>query len=652
MGLAGDIILIVIAALLGALLAEKLKQPLILGYIFAGILIGPYTGGIAISDVHEIEMLAEIGVALLLFALGLEFSFKELKPVWKVALLGTPIQILLIVVYGYLIGTWMEWDTLSSLWFGALISFSSTMVLLKTLMNQGWMGTLSSRVMIGMLIIQDLLIVPFLIIMPQLSDPSAGLSVLGLAGLKSVVFLGSMILLGTKLLPWMLGYIAQRESRELFLLTITAIGLGIGYVTYLVGLSFAFGAFVAGMVINESEYSHKALSDILSLRDIFVLLFFTSVGMLLDPAFLMKNWKVILIVLLLVGFGKGLVFALLTRLFGYGNIVPLAVGLGLFQVGEFSFVLARLGIATQSIDHEIYSFVLSIAILSMILTPLVSNLAAPLYSFKKRIFGHDTSQTVNLPPSGLKEHVIIAGGGRVGQHVAQMLSLLNIEFVIIELTFRRFEQCKQAGYPVIFGDICQDIVLEKAEIRKSELLLLSTPQISTTLSAVSRIKGLNKDIDIIAMAEGQEQMECLYEKGAYLVVMPELEAGLEVARQTMIHLDLPAAVIQNYVNKARRSQYSTYFNNHRSDETITRLKNANNLIEITWVNLQSTSALIGKTLGDLNIRKELGASIVGVVRHGRFFPNPNADYRIEAEDLVAVMGNPEERQAFQELASV
>ncbi len=651
MGIAGDIIVIVVAGLIGAVVAEKLKQPLVVGYLLAGMLISPLTGGLGVSDIHEIEKLAEIGVALLLFALGLEFSFGELKPVWKIALIGTPIQIILTMLYGFGIGFWLDWGIVSSLWFGALISFSSTMVILKTLMNQGWMGTLSSRVMIGMLIVQDLAIVPFLIIMPQLQDPKAGLPVLGMAAIKSAVFLGTMIFLGAKVLPKLLGYIAQRESRELFLMTITAIGLGIGYITYLVGLSFAFGAFVAGMVISESEYSHKALSDIVSLRDIFGLLFFTSVGMLLDTEFVAANWIQILVVLLIVGIGKGIIFGIVTGVFGYGNIVPLAVGLGLFQVGEFSFVLAQLGMQTNSIQPEVYSFVLSIAIISMVLTPPVSGLAAPLYSIKKRLLQRDSLQTVNMPDTGLKDHVVIAGGGRVGQQVARMLTLMEVNFVIVEFTYRRFEQCKQAGFPVVFGDVCREIVLDEVSLDTANLLLLSIPFISVTNPAITKVKQLNPNLDIVAIAEGPEQMKTLYEKGAFMVIMPELEAGLEVARQALLHQEIPATVIQSYCDKERLRHYEAFHENQKDNTTITQLRSAKNLIEITWVHLDQQSKLIGQTLEDLDIRRQFGASIVGVVRHGRFFPNPNADYRMEVDDLLAVMGNSEERVAFQEMAA-
>ncbi|MCF6237757.1 MAG: cation:proton antiporter, partial [Candidatus Marinimicrobia bacterium] len=229
MGIAADLSIVVVAGLVGAIIAQQLKQPLLLGYILAGIIVGPYTGIVPITEVHNIELLAEIGVALLLFALGIEFSLKELKPVRVIALIGTPIQIVLTLAYGLAIGHYLlGLELIPSLWLGALFSLSSTMVTLKTLMNQGRLGTLSSRVMVGMLIVQDLAIVPMMIILPQLNNQESGLPFLGLAALRAGIFLGVMFFLGTRVIPRLMTYIAGWNSRELFLLSITAMGLGIG----------------------------------------------------------------------------------------------------------------------------------------------------------------------------------------------------------------------------------------------------------------------------------------------------------------------------------------------------------------------------------------------------------------------------------------
>jgi len=650
MGIATDIIIIVLAALIGGLIAQKLRQPLILGYILSGVLIGPFTGGINVSQIHDIELLAEIGVALLLFALGLEFSLKELRPVRKIALIGTPIQILLTMAYGFAIGWWFGWEWIPSVWLGALISLSSTMVILKTLMNRGWLGTLSSKVMIGMLIIQDLAVVPMMVVLPILNNPKSGITLLSFAAMKATLFITLMILLGTRLLPRLMTYVASWNSRELFLVAITAIGLGIGYGTYLLGLSFAFGAFVAGMVLSESDYGHQTLSDIIPLRDLFGLLFFTSVGMLLDPAFLVPNWNKVLLMVVLVSLGKGLIFAALAIIFGYRNVVPLAVGLGLFQIGEFSFVLARVALSANSISSDVYLLVLTTAIMTMVLTPFISGLTAPLYALRNRWFKHEPLQTINVPESGLKDHFVIAGGGRIGSHVAQVLKHLEIAFVIIELNYRRIEHAKTAGLPVIYGDASKPIVLEAAKIKKAQLLLITTPAIVVAQSIVSCARQLNPHLNIVARAEGIEQMKALYDKGVYMVVQPEFEAGLEITRQALLSLHIPVIEIQNYTDAVRRELYAPLYQSLNDYPTITELHSAKGLLDMSWVKVLSGSTLNDRSIREVGIRSQTGVSVVGVIREAKFKPNPPADYRFAAGDLVAVIGKPDEITAFETLS--
>ena len=650
MGIAADIVIIVVAALLGGLAAQRVRQPLVLGYILAGVVVGPY--GLAIvSDIHEIEMLAEIGVALLLFALGLEFAFRDLRPVRAIALVGTPIQIVVTIAYGFALGTWLGWEWRPALWFGALISLSSTMVVLRTLMSQGRMGTLSSRVMVGVLIVQDLAVVPLMIILPQLHDPQTGLALLGLAALKAALFLGLTIGVGLRLLPRLMVYIASWNSRELFLLSITAFGLGIGYATHLVGLSFALGAFVAGMVLSESDYGHQALSDILPLRDLFGLLFFASVGILFDPAFLFAHLQEVGLLVLLIVVGKILIFGALPRFFGYRNVVPLAVALTLFQVGEFSFVLARVGLRAGAIDDELYALVLTTAIATIILTPVLSGFTAPLYALRRRWFRFEALQSVNLPERGLRDHVVIAGGGRVGQCVAQVLQRFEVGFVVIELDFRRVEQAKAAGWPIISGDASQGIVLEAAGIAEARLLLITTPAIVTTQGIVDQVRQLKPTLHIVARAEGLEHMDALYDRGVYEVVQPEFEAGLEITRQALVHLNLPAIEIQNFTDAIHKEHYAPLYQPPTDSRVIAQLRRTPRLLDLTWVALPPDSPLIGRTLHEMDIRSQTGATIVGVVRAGELHANPDIDFRFASEDLAAVIGRPEQLAAFQALAA-
>ena len=585
MGIATDIILLIVAAFLCGLLLQRLGQPLILGYIAAGIILGPHTGGLTISNIREIELLAEIGIALLLFALGLEFSLKDLKPVKMIAIIGTPIQIALTIMLGMGIGQVMGWDWKASLWLGALISLSSTMVILKTLMNQGWLGTLSSKVMIGMLIVQDLAVVPMMIILPQLNNPAVGLPTLGFAALKAGVFITGMILLGTKLLPRLIAHIAKLGSRELFLLAITAIGLGIGYLTHMVGLSFAFGAFVAGIVLSESDYGHQALSDIIPLRDLFGLLFFTSVGMLFDPAFLLNNFRQVILLVLAVAIGKGLIFASISRIFKYRNVIPLAVGLGLFQIGEFSFVLARVGVSTNSIGSDLYALILTAAILTMVLTPLVSGQTARLYALKKRWFRHEVLESSNIPATGLSGHVVIAGGGRIGFQIAQVLKRLNIQFVVIELGHRRFEKSKAAGMAVVYGDAGQEIVLEAAGIKTAGLLILALSGLVEARTVIIHSKHLNKRLEIIARTSGPDYFELLRDLGVSDIVLPEYEAGLEMTRQSLLRLHVPPTEIHRYTDTLRQEIYAQSLDQGEDYQVLSQLRNAEQQFDLQWVRL-------------------------------------------------------------------
>src|SRR4051794_5268944 len=345
---------------MGGLAARALRLPLMVGYVAAGVLVGPHTAGPTVVQAHDIELLAEIGVALLLFSLGLELSFRDLQPVRRVVLIGGPIQILLTCALAAGAAAFaLAMPMREAIWFGAMISISSTAVVLKILSAAGVTHTLASRVMIGLLVVQDLAVVPMLVVLPQLGASGGLLASLGRAVGIAVLLLGAIVVLGTRLLPKLLGFILAWGSRELFLVCVVAIGVGVGYATWLSGLSFALGAFVAGLVLSESEFSHQALSDVVPIRDLFGLLFFVSIGMLLDPAFAIHNAGQIAAVVLLTFVGKAILIGLLVRAFGYVHMAPWIIGLGLSQIGEFSFVLARVGVTSAMLSKPTYDLALT-----------------------------------------------------------------------------------------------------------------------------------------------------------------------------------------------------------------------------------------------------------------------------------------------------
>lgn len=649
MGIAGDIIIVIVFGLAAGLLFNLVKLPPIIGYIIAGIVIGPFTGGITVSDIPRIELLAEIGVALLLFSIGLDLSFKELRDVRNIAIIGTTVEIFLCIFLGLAIGHFMGLPANVSIVFGMVISLSSTMVVLKVLMSRGLIGTLSSKVMIGILIVQDLAAIPLMIVIPRLNDISNNLAGMGAIVIKAFAVLAAIIIIGVRLIPFILKYVAMLNSRELFLITITAIGLGIGYVTHMFGLSLAFGAFVAGMVISESDYSHQALNDIIPLRDIFGLIFFTSIGMLLDPKIIIANLALISLLVFLIVAGKFAIFFSLAIVFKYRNIIPLALGLSLAQIGEFSFVLARTGVQSNVISNDFYSLLLAVSVITMVLSPFMAMLSTPLYALKRKWFKHEEVQTINMPDEGLSGHVIIAGGGRVGSQIASVLSRLNFPFIIIEQDFRKFEKSKESGFPVIYGDAGQEIVLAAADIDKAKLVIISAPSIITTREILGIAQIHNPEVEIIVRANDMDQIKELQKLDVREIVQPEFEASLEMLRQTLLHLNYRIPVIQSLIDDIKEKTYSTGKTSAINAFILKSMKDTPFLIEIGWYEVKSGDHIEGKSIRELEVRKKSGVSIVGIMRSGGFIPNPEPDFVFTSGDLVAIIGTEEKRDLFKQM---
>ncbi len=624
MGIAADIAIILVAALLGGFVAQRFHQPLILGYIIAGILVGPYTGGVTVTGIHDIELLAEIGVALLLFALGIEFNLNQLQRIRYIAFIGAPLQIVLTMLLGYGIGRLLGRPPYEALWLGALISLSSTMVILKTLAAQGLSGTLASRIIIGMAVIQDLAVVPMMIILPELGNLERGLPILGMAVLKAAVFLLAMIYGGTWLIPALLRRVAEWNSRELFLISVTALGIGIGYVSFLFGLSFAFGAFVAGLVLSESDYSHQALSDIVPLRDVFSMLFFVSVGMLLDPIFFWTNIPTILLVVALIVVGKTAIIGLLTRGFGYRGSTPFLVGLGLFSIGELTFVLARVGLSRQVISTELYGLVLAAALMTIILTPFATRAALPLADLISRWRGAPHIAALDLPEYPLRDHIIIVGYGRIGRYTADILHQLDLSCVVVELVQQAVDRVRANGLPVIYGDASSEQVLEAAGIHSARLLLVTVPAAIDVELIVRRVQQLNSKLHIVVRAARLAQVEVLQALGVYELVQPEFEAGLEMVRQTLLHFDKPVTEIQRLIDAVRYERYQPFTTLHTDAALLDRLKRAGQALEIEWHTLPATAAIVGRSIAEAKIRHQTGASIVTILRGQTVYTNPGA----------------------------
>jgi monovalent cation:H+ antiporter-2, CPA2 family len=644
MGIAEDFILIILFGLFFGFIAHKLKIPILLGYLISGIIIGPNTGGITIKNTEEVFLLAEIGVALLLFSIGLELSINEIKSVKFIALIGTPLQILLSIGLGFSIGHYLQLDWKASLIFGLIISLSSTMVVIKSLMNSNLMNTISSKVMIGILIAQDLAAVPMIILIQQINQFSENSSIILNTILKGFSVILMIVVLGVYIIPRILRIVVKINSRELFLLTITTLGLGVGLLTHLAGLSFALGAFITGMVLNGSDYSHKAMSDILPLRDIFGLIFFSSIGMLFNPSFFYDNINTILLLTIIVHIGKFIIFSSTSLLFKYYNIVPIAVGFGLSQIGEFSFVLAKTAFQENIFDQKMFSIILSTSVLTMFLSPFLLMLVNPSYKLITKIINKNIIIDNNLNINSLNNHTIIAGGGRVANSIANIFQKLNFSFVIVENDFNQYEIWKKNNINCIFGDATSESILSSCLIEKAEHLIITIPDIMSTKDIIYHSKILNPNIKIIARCNHPNEIKELYDLKIFEVIQPEFEASMEIIRKTLLSLNFPITAIQTYIDDIRKEKYN--FKSYLNEKEFLKLKNAYNFLEIDWINIDNASRIINKSIKELEIRKNFKISVVGIIRSNHFIQNPDTQTKFFANDYIAILGSKDEKNEF------
>ena len=527
---------------------------------------------------------------------------------------------------------------------GMIISLSSTMVVIKSLMNSGLMNTLSARVMIGILIVQDLIAVPMMIMIPQLNNLSGGGSQILYTLGKGVLAVALIIILGFYIIPRILRMVAVLESRELFLLTITALGLGVGLLTHMAGLSFALGAFITGMVLNGSDYSHKAMNDIIPLRDIFGLIFFTSIGMLFNPHFFLDNIGIILILVATVHAGKFLIFYFMSRAFGYFNIVPLAVGIGLSQIGEFSFILAKLDFSEKLLDERIFSILLSTSVLTMFLSPFLLLITTPSYKFLKKYIRKNVPFEIHLIEEVLKNHTIIAGGGRVADSIASIFKQLDFSFVIIENDFKRFERLKSENKNAVFGDATSEDLLNACKISSAKLLIVTVPAVSDSRQIITLAQKYNPELRIIARCNHFEELDDLYNLKIFEVVQPEFEASLEIIRQSLMNFEVPITAIQNYLDDIRRKKY---FSSIKVEtEMLMNLKNASRLLEIHWIPINSNSSIIDKSLKELDLRTKYKISVVGIHRGTKLIQNPDSGFRFRDGDIIAILGGLKGKTSF------
>lgn len=644
MGIVNDLIYVVLAALAGGFVAHALKQPLIFGYILAGVMVGPHMAGPSIVHLHDIEMLAEIGVALLLFTLGLDFSLGELKRLARITFIGTPLQVILTSVVTYFIALQIGLGWKDALWIGSAVSLSSTMVVLKSLAAQDSLGSTAGRTMLAILIAQDLVVIPMLLILPELSTDTPDFALIVWAFVKSLAFLATMFLLGTKLFPPLFSFIARWGSRELFFLTTLGIALGIGFLTYSLGLSFALGAFVAGMLLSETDYNHQALSDIASLRDLFGLIFFVSVGMLLDPRFFIDHIAAVGGLTLAFIICKASIIGLLVRLFGFSGIVPWKVGLGLSQVGEFAFLIGNSGHRSGSLSPDAYSLLIAITVVSMILTPWLLRLAPRLYRLTgaapHAAFGDGSRETT------LKDHVVILGGGVVGRYVGRVLTAFDVPHLVVEADHGVITDLWGTGENALFGDASQRVILEAAHVQDCRLVIVSTNNDAVLPLILSEVRALNEKVPVVVRVEDIAHAKGLNDFKIHEVVHARFEVGLEMIRQSLLALGTDESRIFMLLGQLRAERYELGTGRTILSPSELRQRQASRLLNFIWHEVKGESPLGGKTLGELHLRHNFGVLVVGVISGEDFTPNPGPERVLSPGDLLGVLGTDSQLRDF------
>ena len=557
-----DLVLVLVIALIGGMIARRLGQPVVLGYITAGILVGPHTPGYSV-DREQVELLANVGVAFLMFALGVEFSFSELLRVRNTALIAGGLQIPLTIVLGGIAGYLTGWTWQASLLLGGAFALSSSIFALTLLIKRGDIGAPHGRVTLGLMVVQDLALIPMIALLPVLSGDSGNAGAALLTSISiAIVALFLVIFLGTKLAPRILYTAARTESRELFLITVVLIALGTALASEKAGLSLALGAFLAGLVVSESEFDREVLSEIAPLRDLFATLFFVAIGMLLVPSDIADDAPLVVGLLVTLVVGKTLITGGALLAGGADHRTAVLCATVVAQMGEFSFVLASEGRAANIIDTNQYGLILAVAVGSIIVTPFATHAAPPLVAIAGFLPGIASRESdlwlANDRPATLTQHVVICGYGRVGAVLGDALERRGFGYTVIELNPGIVRQLRARGITAFYGDAGSDAVLLHAGVDQARALVVTTPDLVSSPAAIRHARRLNPTISIITRAMATGDMRVLRSAGADEIIQPEFEAGLECVRYVLREFGVSIKETTTIINRRRALHYELH----------------------------------------------------------------------------------------------
>lgn len=648
-----DIVILLGFSVVVVFILQRFKLPSILGFLITGVIIGPY--GLSLIENHEqVEVLSEIGVILLLFVIGMELTVNQLASIKRTVLYGGLMQVGLTILVAALVYIVMGFPWNEAVFIGFLFSLSSTAIVLKILQDRNEISAPHGRVALGLLIFQDIIVVPMMLFTPILAGGAVdlGREVLLLL-LKSGLVVLLTYIAARYVVPRALYVIAKTGNKELFLLSTITLCFAVAFLTASAGLSLAFGAFLAGLIISESEYSYQATSTILPFRELFISFFFISIGMLLELEFFMEHTGMILLLVLVVFLVKGSIVALVTAILKYPLRTVLLSGLALFQIGEFSFILSRIGIESGILSATMNQYFLSVSVVTMLLTPFVfifseriasALLNSPLQKSWKSIVGNTGPED----RSGLKEldnHLLIVGYGINGRNLARAARFAKIPYVILELNAQIVKSERMNGEPIFYGDAVHEHILERVKVKKARVVVIAISDPQATKIIISNIRHLSPSVFLLVRTRYVKETESLLALGADEVIPEEFETSVEIFSRVLSNYLVPIDDLENLVERIRADNYEMFQAKTRLPRTLSSPKIPD--FKITCVRVMADRGEVtGKTIHEVDVRKKFGVNVLAISRKDRIINTITPDQKILKNDLVFISGDQEHIDRF------
>jgi len=624
---------------------RKLNQSNIVGFLITGILIGPF-GFSLVNDTNSVHNLAEIGVMLLLFSLGLEFSFKKLMLIRKVVFGTGSVQVISTLLLVFAVAALSGMRLQVAVFFGFLAALSSTAIVVKMLFDRGETDTIHGKVSLGILIFQDLCVVPMIVLVPLLAETGPVWLPLATALGKALVVIVLVILLARYAFPWFLSHIVGMRSKELLVITAIWLLLGMSWALSLFGFSLALGAFLAGLTISESEFSRQIFADMRPFRDGLNSLFFISIGMLVDVRFVLDNAATVFYLVMGIVVGKAILTTLSVVITRMPLRVAILVGLSMAQIGEFSFILLEAGMRTGLVEPSWYQKILSASVATMMLTPLFFRISHSLgsnsrfYTLIQKFGTRSSILELDAQTETMQDHVVICGFGITGRNIARVLKANQISYLVLELNSRTMQEQKRNGEPIFYGDCTDEGILMHAGIMKARVIILAISDPIATRVAVKTAKNLNSDIVILARNKYLAEIDELLNLGATEVISDELESSIELLARILRVYHMPRQVVAQEIKSIRDARYSIFRN---LDTTVPRLRLSTKLDVYTETHaVEHGSPLCGLTIYQTEFRKKTGTLILGIIREKDTINNPHPSVTIEAGNLLIMSGTKEQ----------